>query len=78
VERTSVGEAAGRLAKLVDEHTRVGDGGSRAPAVWLLVGPKIADLSGVLDRDQLVALIGAELKSRTPDEPLVAILEDRG
>ncbi len=46
--------------------------------MWLLVGPKIADLSGVLDRDQLVALIGAELESRTPDEPLVAILEDRG
>ncbi|MET1075649.1 MAG: hydantoinase/oxoprolinase family protein [Umezawaea sp.] len=77
VERTSVGEASGTLTRLVDEHTRVGDGGSRAPAVWLLVGPKIADLSGVLDRDQLVALIGAELKSRTPDEPLVAILEDR-
>jgi hypothetical protein len=45
--------------------------------VWLLAGPKIADLSGVLDRDQLVALIGAELKTRAPEEPVVAILEDR-
>ena len=33
---------------------------------------EIADLSGVLDRDQLVALLGAELKTRAPDEPVVA------
>jgi N-methylhydantoinase A/oxoprolinase/acetone carboxylase beta subunit len=77
VERTEVGAAQGRLTALVDEHTRYGDGGSRAPAVWLLAGPKIADLSGVLDRDQLVALIGAELKARPADEVLVAIVEDR-
>jgi hypothetical protein len=77
VEAMTVGDASGKLAALVDEHTHVGDGGSRAPAVWLLVGPKIADLSGVLDRDQLVALIGAELSTRGPDEALVAIAEDR-
>jgi N-methylhydantoinase A/oxoprolinase/acetone carboxylase beta subunit len=77
VEGTDVAAAQNRLSALVDQHTRYGDGGSRAPAVWLLIGPKIADLSGVLDRDQLVALIGAELKARAPDEPVVAILEDR-
>jgi len=77
VESTTVAEAPTVLAALVAEHTRVGDGGSRAPAVWLLVGPKIADLSGVLAGDQLLALIGAELRTRTPDEPVVAILEDR-
>ncbi|GAA3566484.1 hydantoinase/oxoprolinase family protein [Amycolatopsis ultiminotia] len=77
VDRTDVGSAQARVAELVDRHTRYGDGGSRAPAVWLLVGPKIADLSGVLDRDQLIALAGAELKTRATDEPLVVILEDR-
>lgn len=77
VVETTVGQAARELAAVVDEHTSHGDGGSRAPAVSLLVGAKIADLSGVLDRDQLVALIGAELSSRGPDEPVVAIVEDR-
>ncbi|GAB2986203.1 hydantoinase/oxoprolinase family protein [Amycolatopsis acidiphila] len=77
VEQTDVASAQSRLATLVDQHTHYGDGGSRAPALWLLAGPKIADLSGVLDRDQLVALIGAELKTRAPAEPVVAILEDR-
>ncbi|MDU0287872.1 hydantoinase/oxoprolinase family protein [Saccharothrix longispora] len=77
VASTTVGAAGQVLAALVDEHTSHGDGGSRAPALTLLVGPKIADLSGVLDRDQLVALIGAELSSRTPEEPVVAIVEER-
>ncbi|GAA2689034.1 MULTISPECIES: hydantoinase/oxoprolinase family protein [Actinosynnema] len=77
VAETTVARAPGELAGVVDEHTSHGDGGSRAPAVSLLVGAKIADLSGVLDRDQLVALIGAELSSRGPDEPVVAIVEDR-
>jgi N-methylhydantoinase A/oxoprolinase/acetone carboxylase beta subunit len=77
VAETTVATAREVLTALVDEHTSHGDGGSRAPALWLLAGAKIADLSGVLDRDQLVALIGAELASRTPDEPVIAILEDR-
>ncbi|MFE6610592.1 hydantoinase/oxoprolinase family protein [Amycolatopsis sp. NPDC057786] len=77
VETSDAGAAQARLATLADQHTRYGDGGSRAPAVWLLVGPKIADLSGVLDRDQLLALAGAELKTRASDEPVVVILQDR-
>jgi hypothetical protein len=32
----------------------------------------------VLDRDQLLALAGAELKTRADNEPVVLILEDRG
>ncbi|MBB4682863.1 hydantoinase/oxoprolinase family protein [Amycolatopsis jiangsuensis] len=77
VERVDAGSAQARVADLVDRYTRYGDGGSRAPAVWLLVGPKIADLSGVLDRDQLIALAGAELKTRANAEPVVVLLEDR-
>ncbi|WP_026361252.1 hydantoinase/oxoprolinase family protein [Amycolatopsis nigrescens] len=77
VASTQAGVAQTKLSALIDAHTRYGDGGSRAPAVWLLAGPKIADLSGVLDRDQLVALLDVELKTRAPDEPVVAIMEDR-
>lgn len=77
VASAEAGAAQAKIGALIETHTRYGDGGSRAPAVWLLAGGKIADLSGVLDRDQLVALLGAELKTRAPEEPVVAILEDR-
>ncbi|OZM70213.1 hydantoinase [Amycolatopsis antarctica] len=77
VRGVTAGTAATELAAAVDERTSFGDGGSRAPAVRLLVGTKIADLSGVLDPGQLLALIRTETGSRPADEPVVAILEAR-
>ncbi|XVV38845.1 hydantoinase/oxoprolinase family protein [Streptomyces sp. CA-100214] len=77
VEATTVASAPEVLAKLVTEATSYGDGGVRAPAVRLLVGSRIADLSGVLDPAPLLALARSELRSRAADEPVVAVLEVR-
>ena len=77
VATTTVAEAPGVLADLVRETTSYGDGGVRAPAVRLLLGTRIADLSGVLDAEPLLALARGELRSRTGDEPVVAVLEVR-
>lgn len=65
------------LAALVRETTSYGDGGVRAPAVRLLLGSRIADLSGVLDPEPLLALARSELRDRPADEPVVAVLEVR-
>ncbi|TDQ46369.1 hydantoinase/oxoprolinase family protein [Actinorugispora endophytica] len=77
VDPMTVGDAPAVLARLVDERTSYGDGGSRAPAVWLLVGPRIANLSGVLDEEQLLSLAATELRSRAPGETVVAVMEER-
>ncbi|MBM7440679.1 hydantoinase/oxoprolinase family protein [Streptomyces sp. HB132] len=77
VETTRVAEAPEVLARLVRETTSYGDGGVRAPAVRLLLGSRIADLSGVLDPQPLLALARSELNSRGADEPVVAVLEVR-
>ncbi|MEU5951098.1 hydantoinase/oxoprolinase family protein [Streptomyces sp. NPDC047525] len=77
VETTRVADAPEVLAKLVRETTSYGDGGVRAPAVRLLLGSRIADLSGVLAPGPLLALARSELDSRTADEPVIAVLEVR-
>ncbi|MET7620359.1 hydantoinase/oxoprolinase family protein [Streptomyces sp. NPDC005408] len=77
VESTTVGRAGDVLAALVRETTSYGDGGVRAPAVRLLLGSRIADLSGVLDPEPLLALARSELRDRPADEPVVAVLEVR-
>ncbi len=77
VATTTVAEASGVLAQLVRETTSYGDGGVRAPALRLLLGSRIADLSGVLDAEPLLALARSELRARTGDEPVVAVLEVR-
>lgn len=77
VETTTVGEAPELLTRLVHEATSYGDGGVRAPALRLLLGSRIADLSGVLDEAPLLALARSELRSRAADEPVVAVVEAR-
>ncbi|MBK1786538.1 hydantoinase/oxoprolinase family protein [Prauserella sp. ASG 168] len=77
VATTTVGEAPELLTRLITESTSYGDGGVRAPALRLLLGSRIADLSGVLDADSLLALARSELRSRAADEPVIAVLEAR-
>ncbi|NEE56661.1 hydantoinase/oxoprolinase family protein, partial [Streptomyces sp. SID8455] len=69
VATTTVGEAPELLADLVRNATSYGDGGVRAPALRLLLGTRIADLSGVLEAGPLLALARSELRSRAADEP---------
>ncbi|WP_129843497.1 hydantoinase/oxoprolinase family protein [Streptomyces sp. RFCAC02] len=73
----TVAEAPELLARLVTEGTSYGDGGVRAPAVRLLLGSRIADFSGVLDAQPLLALARGELRSRSGDEPVIAVVETR-
>ncbi|MGW0686905.1 hydantoinase/oxoprolinase family protein [Streptomyces sp. NPDC002754] len=77
VATTTVGAAGEALSALVRDATSYGDGGTRAPAVRLLVGGRIADLSGVLEPEALLALARSELRARAADEPVVAVVESR-
>ncbi|WP_419997980.1 hydantoinase/oxoprolinase family protein [Streptomyces boninensis] len=77
VETTTVGAAPELLSELVRQSTSYGDGGVRAPALRLLLGSRIADLSGVLEAEPLLALARSELRSRAADEPVVAVVEVR-
>ncbi|NJQ05339.1 hydantoinase/oxoprolinase family protein [Streptomyces lonarensis] len=77
VAATTVADAPGALAELVAEKTAYGDGGVRAPAVRMLLGSRIADLSGVLDPEPLLALARGELRSRGGAEPVVLVVEVR-
>jgi hypothetical protein len=77
VETTTVSAAIETLRGLVHTTTTYGDGGVRAPAVHLLLGARIADLTGVLDSESLLALAQGELTNSPGDETVVAIVEPR-
>lgn len=77
VQQSTIGAGAGSLPGIIAEHTAYGDGGSRAPALQLLIGPRIADLSGVLDESQLISLARTEVEGQDRSAALVAILEVR-
>jgi N-methylhydantoinase A/oxoprolinase/acetone carboxylase beta subunit len=77
VEITNVSGAIETLRGLVHTTTTYGDGGIRAPAVHLLLGARVADLSGILDAEPLLALAQSELTNLPGDEPVVAVVEPR-
>ncbi|HEX4018380.1 MAG TPA: hydantoinase/oxoprolinase family protein [Frankiaceae bacterium] len=77
VTQSVAGEADAMLEKLIANYTTVGDGGSQLPSLQLLIGPRIINLGGLTKQDQLVALARTELDSRSPDEPLIAVIEVR-
>jgi hypothetical protein len=77
VVQSVAGEAGAMLGKLIASHTVFGDGGAQLPSLQLLIGPRIVNLGGLTQLDQLMALARTELDSRSPDEPLVAVVEVR-
>lgn len=77
VATTTVGEAPDLLTRLIGQATSYGDGGVRAPALRVLIGSRIADLTGVMEAGPLLALARSELRSRAADERVVAVVEAR-
>ncbi|AOS63749.1 hydantoinase/oxoprolinase family protein [Actinoalloteichus hymeniacidonis] len=73
----TVGEAMTRLPALLRQHMGFGDGGAQLPGVRMLLGPRVVDLHGVSDLEQLLALADTELRTRADDEPVVAVVESR-
>lgn len=77
VAQTTVAKGSEFIAREVAAHTTYGDGGSRAPALQLILGSRIADLSGVLDESQLVSLARTEVERQAASDSVVAIVEER-
>ncbi|MBX9666345.1 MAG: hydantoinase/oxoprolinase family protein [Candidatus Obscuribacterales bacterium] len=61
------------LGELIEQHSEWGDAGKVIPDMVLLAGPKIIDLSGVLDSHQVQALARAEMELVPREAEVVAI-----
>jgi len=61
-ETQPVEQAVARLREMIGAQTHYGDGGERLPAVFLIAGPRIFNLSGLLTTEQILSLAEAELQ----------------
>lgn len=73
LETSNAGEAKSKLSQLIERHTAYGDGGIRIPDVYLLVGSRLVNFSGLASKEQLIALSGVELELVSADESVVLI-----
>jgi hypothetical protein len=69
--------AAERLARLLEDATSFGDVGRALPDCTLVYGRRIADLSGLAEAAQVVALAEEELRGLDGATAVIAIVAER-
>jgi N-methylhydantoinase A/oxoprolinase/acetone carboxylase beta subunit len=66
-------EAEIEIAKIIEAHSSWGDAGKVIPGIILLAGPRIIDLAGLLDGDQVIAVARTELENLPADQQVVIL-----
>jgi len=69
----TAGRVPGALAAAIEEHTTYGDVGRALPDLWLLVGARIVELTGLAEAGGAVALAGDELAGLSADAPVAIV-----
>ena len=69
----SKGKLGARLSAFIDDMTSYNDGGAMLPRCYLYFRQKAVDLSGVMEKDQLLPLLELELEFVEDDEPLLLV-----
>ena len=67
------GELKGRLSGFIDDMTTYNDGGAMLPRCYLYFRQKAVDLSGVMEKEQLLPLLELELEFVEDGEPLLLV-----
>ncbi|QKY70220.1 hydantoinase/oxoprolinase family protein [Lentibacillus sp. CBA3610] len=62
---------------ILEDVVGYGDGGVQVPDVYILQGKRIIDCSGVIDLNQIMALVNVELQGVDPQTNLVVIIGKR-
>lgn len=75
---TNVENCEGDMSSVIDRHTNYGDGGAEIPDCYMVIGPKIVDLSGLMDKHQILSLAKVELAGKDNQEKIILVICKRG
>ncbi len=72
-----VAEAANFIREAVNNLTVYGDAGALLPDIFMLLGRKIIDMTGLVEKEQILALVKIETEQRDPNEKVVVLAMSR-
>jgi len=61
------------IIKMINDLITFGDAGALVPDLFLLIGGKILDMTGLINENQILALVDIELSKTLPDDAVVLI-----
>jgi hypothetical protein len=74
IYQRTVAATVSEFGSLVDAFTTFGDAGGLEPDVFVLAGPRIIDLGGLVGREQMLSLLRVEAERFDPGEPAILLL----
>lgn len=77
VRQSSVENWEKDVAWMLEELTEYNDGGTNLPNLYIVLGKRIIDLSGMTSNEQIYSLGGVELAGCRPEEPLIVAATKR-
>ncbi len=66
-----------KISAIIADLTTYGDAGALIPGIFVIAGPKIIDLSGLLYETQLLSIAEIELKNIRQDSECIIIAEEK-
>ncbi|GAA4827011.1 hydantoinase/oxoprolinase family protein [Algivirga pacifica] len=77
VVNTTVAAMRGEVKELLERLASFGDAGSLLPDLYVLLGNKLIDLTGLAEASQVIALLEIESKKALADDPVVVIAKQK-
>lgn len=77
VESVNNGSVKTKIKSMIESLTTFGDAGALLPDLYLLIGAKIIDLSGLMNENQIMALVDLELSKISPQDEVVIIASEK-
>ena len=70
IETAKVGQLESALQETLNKHTRYGDAGALIPALHIVAGRKLTDLTSLTAKEQILALARQELSGLEEASPM--------
>lgn len=72
---TTVSRSSSDVKQYIEKLTKYSEGGEKIPQIFMLIGPRLLDMSKLMNKEQVLSLLTLELAEIDSQMPVVIIME---